>query len=79
MRTRRLTIAGCALLLGAVLLCGTDLLLGALFFPIGPDGLSPRDAAVRALSPWLWGGAGFLGLAGVVLLLLVGVRALRRR
>lgn len=38
MRTRRLTIAGCALL------------LGALFFPIGPDGLSPRDAAVSISS-----------------------------
>lgn len=79
MRTRRLTIAGCALLLGAVLLCGTDLLLGALFFPIGPDGLSPRDAAVRALSPWLWGGAAIIGLLGVALLLVVGVQSLRRR
>lgn len=67
--TRTLMLVGSALLFGAVLLCGLDFLLGALFFPIGPEGLSPRDAAIRALSPWLWGGAGIAGGLGAVLLL----------
>ena len=62
-------LVGCGLLLLGAALCGLDILLGAIFFPIGPEGLSPRDVAIRALTPWLWGGGALLALVGLMLLL----------
>lgn len=68
-----LSALSAALLLGSCALCGGSFFLGAYFFPIGPEGLSARDLAVRQLTDLMTvGGFGAL-CAGVVMLLLAAV------
>lgn len=65
-----LSALSAALLLGSCALCGGSFFLGAYFFPIGPEGLSARDVAVRQFMDILTlAGFGTLCLGGVVLLL----------